>query len=137
MSKIDEVNKAIKEMHIDQGLEQKPNEIGTVYGVCLTHLCPNHGKVGYYTGGFCKKCSTRPLEDAKKYVNKGIDIKGHIIVVPNSEINWITKVPVHDLSDRLSEAERKAFYGDPAEFDQAMSRLEHREQLDSWDDINE
>ena len=126
-----------KETLIEHGVEQKPNELGTVYGVCLTKLCPNRGKIGYYTGGFCKKCSTRPLEDAKKYVNKGLDIKGHIIVSPNLEINWITKVPVHDLSDRLSEAERKAFYGDPIEFDQAMARLDHREELDKWDEQDE
>ena len=126
-----------KETLIEHGVEQKPNELGTVYGVCLTKLCPNRGKIGYYTGGFCKKCSTRPLEDTKKYVNKGLDIKGHIIVSPNLEINWITKVPVHDLSDRLSEAERKAFYGDPVEFDQAMARLDHREELDNWDEQDE
>jgi len=137
MSKIDEVNKAIKEMHIDQGLEQKPNEIGTVYGVCETKLCPNQGKVGYYTGGFCKKCSTRRKEDAKKYVNKGVNVKEVIILVPNSDITWINTVDVKDLSHTLKPAERKAFYGDPVEFDQAMARLDHKEELEKWDEQDE
>ena len=131
------IDNAFKEIRIEHGLEQKPNSIGTVYGVCLTKLCPNHGKVGYYTGGFCKKCSTRHIDDTKKYVLKGLDIKGHIIVIPSDEIRWITKVWVHDLSDRLSEAERKAFYGDPIEFDQAMARLDHREELNKWDEDDE
>jgi len=131
------IDNAFKEIRIEHGFEQKPNSIGTVYGVCLTHLCPNHGKVGYYTGGFCKKCSTRHIDDMKKYVLKGLDIKGHIIVIPSDEIRWITKVWVHDLSDRLSPEERKAFYGDPVEFDQAMARLDHREELDKWDDADE
>ena len=131
------IDNAFKETRIEHGLEQKPNSIGTVYGVCLTHLCPNSHKVGYYTGGFCKKCSTRHIDDMKKYVLKGLDIKGHIIVIPSDEIRWITKQWVHDLSDRLSEAERKAFYGDPVEFDQAMARLDHREELDNWDEQDE
>jgi len=131
------IDNAFKEIRIEHGLEQKPNSIGTVYGVCLTHLCPNHGKIGYYTGGFCKKCSTRHIDDMKKYVLKGLDIKGHIITIPSDEIRWITKKWVHDLSDRLSPEERKAFYGDPVEFDQALERLEHREELDKWDEQDE
>jgi len=130
------IDNAFKEMRIEHGFEQKPNSIGTVYGICLTHLCGNYHKVGYYTGGFCKKCSTCHIDDHKKYVLKGIDIKGTIISIPNPEIRWITKKWVHDLSDRLSKEERDAFYGSPEEWERTLDRLSHRESLDKefWED---
>ena len=130
------IDNAFKEIRIEHGFQQKPNSIGTVYGICLTHLCGNYHKVGYYTGGFCKKCSTRHIDDHKKYVLKGIDIKGTIISIPNPEIRWITKKWVHDLSDRLSKEERDAFYGSPEEWERTLDHLSHRESLDKefWED---
>jgi len=133
------IDNAFKEIRIEHGLKQKPNSIGTVYGMCMTKLCANYHKIGYYTGGFCKKCSTRHPEDKKKYVLKGIDRKGTIITIPNPEIRWITKTWVHDLSDRLSKAERDAFYGSPEEWERTLERLERRESLEKgyWDDQDE
>ena len=127
--KIEEINKSLDEMQIEQGLKQKPNSIGTVYGVCLTKLCPNHRKVGYYTGGFCKKCSTRRPEDKKEYVLKNLGKKGILLISPNPDIDWITKVKVRDLSDKLDEEERKIFYGPPEEFERGLEQLHRRKEL--------
>ena len=123
-------NNAFKEIRIEHGLKQKPNTLGTVYGVCETLRCPNGKKVGYYTGGFCKICSTRYEEDEKKPVIQGIIIKGGVMNIPNPEIRWVTKRWVKDLSDKLTDAERRAFYGSPEDWDKTLERLYHREQLE-------
>ena len=106
-----DIDNAFKAARIEHGFEQKPNSLGVVYGACQTRYCPNYHKIGYYIGGFCKKCSTRHPDDMKKYVLKSIAVKEAIVTIPNDEIRWITKVDVLDLSHTLSAAARKAFYG--------------------------
>jgi len=134
-------NDAFKEIRMEHGLKQKPNAVGVVYGVCRTQGCPNYRRIGFYTGGFCKKCSTRHRDHEKKYVLSGIDIKGSIVTMPNPEIEWITKKWVHDLSDRFTPEERKAFYSSPEEWESAMDRLSYREELEqkepNYDDKEE
>ena len=128
-----------KELRIEHGLKQKSNSIGTVYGMCMTKLCANYHKIGYYTGGFCKKCSTRYQEDNKKPVLKGINIRGTILAIPNPEIRWTIKKWVHDLSDKFTDTERRLFYGDPVRFEQSFEREAMIERMDKieWDDQNE
>ena len=122
-------NDAFKEIRIEHGLKQKPNTLGTVYGVCQTRGCGNSRKVGYYTGGFCKLCSTRYPEDRKKPVIQGIINKGGVINIPNPEIRWTIKRWVKDLSEKLTPLERMAFYGSPENWDKTLDRLYHREEL--------
>jgi len=135
MSNIDD---AFKETRIEHGLKQKPNWAGTVYGACQTRYCPNYHKIGYYTGGFCKKCSTRRPEDTTIPV-LGSVMRGETIPIANPRITWTNIVYVLDMSDKLSEEERKIFYMTPEEREKAMDRLDYREKIEKepWEDEEE
>ena len=132
MSAIDDV---FAQSRIEFGLKQKPNWNGTVYGVCMTKMCPNYRKIGYYEGGFCKKCSNRHPEDAKKYVLSGItDTIGYTTQIPNPRIRWINKRYVKDLSHMLSGSERDEFYMTPEQLAKRYDRADVRLKQESWDD---
>ena len=127
MSSFDDV---FRELRIEHGLKHKPNWSGTVYGVCRTKGCPNYRKIGYYEGGFCKKCSTRHPDDTRLPVLSGINLRGTMVSIPNPKIRWITKRWVIDLSEKLSPEEKRIFYMTPEERQRTMDRIDYKEKED-------
>ena len=124
MSTIDRV---FEETRYEYGFKQKPNWNGTVYGACVTQGCGNYQKVGYYEGGFCKLCSQRDPNDRKLPVLSSITIQGIAVSIPNPKIRWYIKKWVIDLSDHLSEAERKMFYMTPEQMIKRMDRVDYKD----------
>ena len=135
MSVIDDV---FDQSRIDFGLKQKPNWNGTVYGVCMTKNCPNYKHIGYYEGGFCKKCSTRHYDDVKLPVLSGVvDSSGLMTQIPNPRIRWRSKIFVKDVSHMLSGSEREEFYMTPEERQKKLDRITAMRE-EAWDsDIGE
>ena len=109
MSAIDD---AFDQSRIDAGLQQKPNWNGVVYGVCRTPGCSQNGNVGYYEGGFCKKCSVRHKDDAKLYTS-------------DYKVRWMNKMFVKDLSHSLSGSERAEFYMTPEQLIRLQDRVDY------------
>ncbi len=130
MSKIDE---AFRETREGFGL-QKPNWSGLVYGCCQTHGCGNYHKVGYYEGGFCKLCSVRHPDDRKMYVLAIVDSRG--TTGPNPKIRWSRRNMVLDMSDKLSDRERRIFYMTPEQRAKMMDRVDYREPQEEEPDFN-
>lgn len=130
MSAIDD---AFAQSRIDFGLKQKPNWNGTVYGVCMTKGCGNYRRIGYYEGGFCKKCSIRHPEDTSIPVLGGQDGNmGYHTTIPNPRIRWLKKMYVKDISHRLSGSERREFYMTPEQMQNAKDRIDYFEER--WDE---
>ena len=133
MSTIDD---AFKETRYEYGLQQKPNWSGTVYGACKTPGCGNYRKVGYYEGGFCKMCSFRHPDDGKIPVLSSINIRGTTVSIPNPKIRWSIKRWVLDLSETLSEEERRMFYMTPEQRAKMMDRVDYQEPQEEEPDFN-
>jgi hypothetical protein len=99
----------------------------------MTKNCPNGGHIGYYEGGFCKKCSARLPADARLYVLAGVtDSAGYTTQIPNPRIRWSKKMFVKDLSHRLSGSERVEFYMTPEQRQKYLDRMDYFEER--WDD---
>lgn len=131
MSAIDDV---FSQSRIEFGLQQKPNWSGTVYGVCMTKGCANYRKIGYYEGGFCKKCSLRHPDDLRKHVLAStVDSSGMSTQIPNPRVRWIRKIYVKDLSNKLSGSEREEFYMTPEERQRRFDRTNISTKNESWD----
>ena len=113
---------SIERVASDLPIDHHPNWNGDVYGVCKTKGCPQNGKVGYYAGGFCKKCSTRHPEDRKRYTS-------------DYEVRWLLgqKRFVKDLSHNLSGSERRMFYMTPEELIQLQDVVDYEEPDDDED----
>ncbi len=133
MSSIDD---AFAQSRIDFGLKQKPNWNGTVYGSCQTKGCGNHHKVGYYEGGFCKKCSRHHPDDKKKHVIATQHTSMGWITFANPKIRWITKIFVKDLSHSLSGSERADFYMTPEQRVDRLDRVDYVEKYDPNEGIS-
>ena len=120
MSGIDDI---FDQSRIDFKLSQKPNWNGTVYGVCRTMGCVQYGRVGYYEGGLCKKCSVRHKDDLKRYTS-------------DYQVRWIEskKMYVKDLSHNLSGSERREFYMTPEERIQLQDTVDYEPPKDDDED---
>ena len=130
------IDDAFTETRYEYGLKQKPNWSGTVYGACKTRGCANYRKIGYYEGGFCKKCSVRYPEDAKKPVLSSVEIRGFRVSIPNPDIRWTIKRWVIDLSEKLTEEERRMFYMTPEQLARRLDRVDYTEPAEEEPDFN-
>jgi hypothetical protein len=134
MSAIDDI---FSQSRIDFGLKQKPNWNGTVYGSCQTKGCGNRGRVGFYEGGFCKRCSIRHPDDAKLPVLSGNEgSSGVKTAIPNPSIRWTQKAFVKDFSHNLSGSERADFYMTPEQLARKYDKVDFEDRFDPDDGMS-